>query len=75
MKKTALWRRILELFSDGQWHTPLEIRQELNLHAETEITARIRDLRKYGHKVECRIVNEVYRYRLVLPAEKQESAA
>ena len=73
--KKALWLRILELFKDGAWHTPVEIRAELKLHAETEITARIRDLRKHGHEVECRIVDDAYRYRLVTPGNNQENAA
>jgi len=60
----ALWRRILELFKDGAWYTPMEIRKDLSLHPETEITARIRDLRKQGHTIECKIVDNVYRYRL-----------
>ena len=60
----ALWRRILKLMTDGNWHTPMDIRVSLNLNAETEITARIRDLRKHGFEVECKVVRDTWRYRL-----------
>ena len=73
--KPALWRRILDLFEDGAWHTPVEIRAELKLHPETEITARIRDLRIRGYGVECKIVDSAYRYRLVVPGNVQGVAA
>lgn len=53
----------------GQWFTPGEIRSALNLSAETEITARVRDLRKKqngGWLVECAKRNGCYMYRVMV---------
>lgn len=38
--------RILRLMIDGKQRSRLEIRQALGVHPDTEVTARIRDLRK-----------------------------
>ncbi len=63
-KRKPLWQRILELMSDGQWHTPMSIRVSLKLHGEKEITARIREIRQNGVEVECKVVRDTWRYRL-----------
>ena len=49
-KHRTVMARILALMKDGQRRSKKEIRTALNLDADTEITARIRDLRKpeYG---------------------------
>lgn len=67
-QQPAIWRRVLDLFIERpyEWWSPIEICDELGIHHATAITARIRDIRqKTNHDVECRIIEGVYRYRLV----------
>jgi hypothetical protein len=67
--------KVLEVLSDGQWHTPAEL-EALTGYGWASISARCRDLRKVrhgGHEVQRRRREPagagVWEYRLVVNAE------
>lgn len=52
--------RVLDLLADGRWHSHLELYQ-----LGTIAHSRISDLRRRGHRVDCRRDGDLYLYRLV----------
>lgn len=63
--------RLLDLLSDGQWHSYAEIS---SLYIGNH-TGRISDLRKLGHEIEPRKIKgqSSYEYRLVQKAAAQQA--
>jgi len=52
--------RVLDLLADGRWHSHLELYQ-----LGTVAHSRVADLRRRGHRIDCRRDCDLYLYRLV----------